>query len=140
MLAVGRGQESGLQSFPERSSTPSTTADRAEETRKLNVGLDTSVQALVAGVQKTRRRDLDGAPGDFGLRGMVMLALGAATLIGSALFVWRYVGANILRRIGALQRSMQWLSDGDLDTEIHRSKQRDEIAAMGDALEIFRAA
>jgi methyl-accepting chemotaxis protein len=70
---------------------------------------------------------------------MVMLALGAATLIGSALFVWRYVGANILRRIGALQRSMQLLSDGDLDTEIHRSKQRDEIAAMGDALEIFRA-
>src|SRR5882757_5236346 len=109
-----------------------------EETRKLNVGLDISVQALVAGVQK----DTDGATWmarqEISFASMVMLALGAATLIGSALFVWRYVGANILRRIGALQRSMQLLSDGDLDTEIHRSKQRDEIAAMGDALEIFR--
>ena len=110
-----------------------------EETRKLNVGLDISVQALVQGVQK----DTDGATWmarqEISFASMVMLALGAATLIGSALFVWRYVGANILRRIGALQRSMQLLSDGDLDTEIHRSKQRDEIAAMGDALEIFRA-
>jgi methyl-accepting chemotaxis protein len=109
-----------------------------EETRKLNVGLDISVQALVAGVQK----DTDGATWmarqEISFASMVMLALGAATLVGSALFVWRYVGANILRRIGALQGSMQRLSDGDLDTEIRRSKQRDEIAAMGDALEIFR--
>jgi methyl-accepting chemotaxis protein len=109
-----------------------------EETRKLNVGLDISVQQLVEGVQK----DTDGATWmarqEISFATMVMLALGAATLIGSALFVWRYVGASILRRIGVLQRSMQLLSDGDLDTAIHRSKQRDEIAAMADALEIFR--
>jgi len=109
-----------------------------EETRKLNVGLDISVQQLVEGVQK----DTDGATWiarqEISFATMVMLALGAATLIGSALFVWRYVGANILYRIGALQRSMRLLSDGDLDTEIYRSRQKDEIAAMADALEIFR--
>ena len=109
-----------------------------EETRKLNVGLDISVQQLVEGVQK----DTDGATWiarqETSFATMVMLALGAATLIGSALFVWRYVGANILYRIGALQRSMRLLSDGDLDTEIYRSRQKDEIAAMADALEIFR--
>jgi methyl-accepting chemotaxis protein len=109
-----------------------------EETRKLNVGLDISVQQLVQGVQK----ETDGATWmarqEISFATMVMLALGAATLIGSALFVWRYVGANILRRIGVLQRSMQLLSDGDLDTAIYRSKQRDEIAAMAEALEIFR--
>src|SRR5258708_8291149 len=67
-----------------------------------------------------------------------MLALGGLTLIGSALFVWLYVGRNILRRIGNLQRSMQLLSDGDLDTEIQRSAQRDEIAAMANSLQVFR--
>ena len=45
---------------------------------------------------------------------------------------------NILRRIGNLQRSMQLLSDGDLETEIHRSSQRDEIATMANSLQIFR--
>ena len=43
----------------------------------------------------------------------VMLGLGALTLIGSALFVWLYVGRSILRRIGNLQRSMQALSAGE---------------------------
>ena len=109
-----------------------------EETRKLNVGLDISVQQLVQGVQKATDGATWMARQEISFATMVMLALGAATLIGSALFVWRYVGANILRRIGALQRAMRLLSDGDLDTEIDRSKQRDEIAAMGEALEIFR--
>ncbi len=109
-----------------------------EETRKLNVGLDISVQQLVQGVQKATDGATWMARQEISFATIVMLALGAATLIGSALFVWRYVGANILRRIGALQRSMQLLSDGDLDTEIYRSNQRDEIAAMADALEIFR--
>ena len=54
------------------------------------------------------------------------------------LFVWRYVGGNILRRIRGLQRSMQLLSNGDLDTEIFRSRQKDEIAAMSDTLQVFR--
>jgi len=109
-----------------------------EETRKLNVGLDISVQQLVQGVQKATDGATWMARQEISFATLVMLALGAATLIGSALFVWRYVGANILRRIGALQRAMRLLSDGDLDTEIDRSKQRDEIAAMGEALEIFR--
>jgi len=47
------------------------------------------------------------------------------------------VGRNILRRIGNLQRSMQLLSGGDLESEIFRSNQRDEVAAMADSLEVF---
>jgi methyl-accepting chemotaxis protein len=109
-----------------------------EETRKLNVGLDISVQQLVEGVRKDTDSATWIARQQISFATMVMLALGGATLLGSALFVWRYVGANILYRIGALQRSMRLLSDGDLDTEIYRSKQKDEIAAMADALEIFR--
>ncbi|MGY3295027.1 methyl-accepting chemotaxis protein [Bradyrhizobium sp. LM3.6] len=67
-----------------------------------------------------------------------MLALGALMLVGSALFVWLYVGRNILRRITGLQRAMQLLSAGDLDTEIARAKQNDEIGTMTDTLQVFR--
>jgi methyl-accepting chemotaxis protein len=67
-----------------------------------------------------------------------MLALGGLTLIGSALFVWLYVGGNILRRIRNLQRSMQLLSSGDLESEIYSSIERDEIAAMANSLQVFR--
>jgi methyl-accepting chemotaxis protein len=68
----------------------------------------------------------------------VMLVLGGLTLIGSVLFVWFYVGRNILRRIGNLQRSMQLLSEGDLESEIYRSSQHDEIASMANSLHVFR--
>jgi methyl-accepting chemotaxis protein len=109
-----------------------------EETGKLNVGLGISVQQLVDGVQKETDASTWQARREISFATMVMLALGALTLVGSALFVWLYVGRNILRRIRALQRSMQLLSDGDLQSEIYQSHQRDEIASMASSLQIFR--
>jgi methyl-accepting chemotaxis protein len=109
-----------------------------EETRKLNVGLGTSVQQLVDGVQTETDASTWRARQEISLATTVMLAAGGLTLIGSVLFVWLYVGGNIVRRIGNLQRSMQLLSDGDLDTEIYHSIQQDEIASMASSLQIFR--
>jgi methyl-accepting chemotaxis protein len=109
-----------------------------DETRKLNVGLGISVQQLVNGVQSETDAATWQARKEISLATTVMLALGVLTLIGSVLFVWLYVGRSILRRIGNLQRSMQLLSDGDLETEIYHSSQHDEIAAMANSLQIFR--
>jgi methyl-accepting chemotaxis protein len=109
-----------------------------EETRKLNVGLGISVQQLVDGVQSETEASTWQTRKEISLATTVMLALGGLTLIGSVLFVWLYVGRNILRRIGNLQRSMQLLSDGNLESEIYRSSQRDEIGTMANALQIFR--
>jgi methyl-accepting chemotaxis protein len=109
-----------------------------DETRKLNVGLGISVQALVDGVQKETNASTFQARQEISLATTAMLGLGGLTLVGSALFVWLYVGRNILRRIRELQRAMQLLSAGDLDTEIVRSRQNDEIGAMKETLTVFR--
>ncbi len=109
-----------------------------DETRKLNVGLGISVQQLVDGVQKETNASTFQARQEISLATTAMLALGALTLVGSALFVWLYVGRSILRRIRELQRAMQLLSAGDLDTEIVRSRQNDEIGAMKETLTVFR--
>ena len=109
-----------------------------EETRKLNVGLGISVQQLVDGVQNATNAATFQARQEISLATTVMIGLGIATLIGSVLFVWLYVGRNILRRIHGLQRSMQLLSAGDLDCEIYQSHQDDEIASMASSLKVFR--
>src|ERR1700716_1481779 len=109
-----------------------------DETRKLNVGLGISVQQLVNGVQSETDASTSQARQEISLATTGMLSLGALALIGSVLFVWLYVGGNILRRIGNLQRSMQLLSSGDLESEIYCSSQRDEIAAMANSLQVFR--
>ena len=109
-----------------------------EETRKLNVGLGISVQQLVDGVRKETDAASGQAVQEISWATVAMLALGAATLIGSVLFVWLYVGRSILRRMRALQSSMKILSSGDLDSEIYRSGQSDEIAEMSESLHVFR--
>ena len=109
-----------------------------DESRKLNVGLGISVQQLVNGVQSETDASTWQARKEISLATTVMLALGGLTLVGSVLFVWLYVGGSILRRLGSLQRSMQLLSSGDLESEIYRSSQRDEIAAMANSLQVFR--
>jgi methyl-accepting chemotaxis protein len=109
-----------------------------EETRKLNVGLGISVQQLVDGVQKATDASTWQARQEISFATTVMLGLGVATLIGSILFVWLYVGRSILRRLRSLQRSMQLLSDGDLESPIYESHQDDEIASMANALQVFR--
>lgn len=109
-----------------------------EETRKLNVGLGISVQQLVDGVRKETDTATAQAREEISLATIVMLALGVGTLLGSVLFVWLYVGRSIIRRIRALQSSMKILSSGDLESEIYRSGQSDEIAEMSDSLQVFR--
>ena len=109
-----------------------------EETRKLNVGLGISVQQLVDGVRNETDTATAKARGEISLATVVMLALGLATLVGSVLFVWLYVGRSIIRRIRSLQHSMKVLSSGDLESEIYRSSQHDEIAEMSDSLQVFR--
>ena len=101
-------------------------------------GLGISVQQLVDGVRKETDTATAQAREEISLATIVMLALGVATLIGSVLFVWLYVGRSILRRIRALQSSMKLLSSGDLDSEIYRSAQNDEIAEMSESLQVFR--
>jgi len=109
-----------------------------DETRKLNIGLGISVRQLVDAVKTETGRSTSRARQKISFATLVMVALGGLTLIGSVLFVWRYVGGNILRRIGNLQRSMQLLSAGNLESEIYRSSQHDEIAAMASSLQVFR--
>ena len=109
-----------------------------DETRKLNRGLEMSVKKLVDDVQAHTAEVTTAAGHQITVATMVMLALGALTLAGSALFVWLYVGRNILGRIRNLQDVMRRLSEGDLEAEVKRSRQQDEIAVMAGSLEVFR--
>jgi methyl-accepting chemotaxis protein len=138
LLALGEGKERVFKVRQKELDADDYGQTILEETRKLNVGLGISVQQLVDGVQKETDAATSQSRKEISLATMVMLGLGAATLVGSILFVWLYVGRSILRRIRSLQRSMQLLSDGDLESEIYQSSQKDEIAAMASSLHVFR--
>ena len=99
MLALGEGKTGVFKIRQQELDADDYGQTILEETRKLNVGLGISVQQLVDGVQKETDASTWQARQEISLATTVMLALGVATLVGSILFVWLYVGRNILRRI-----------------------------------------
>jgi methyl-accepting chemotaxis protein len=109
-----------------------------DETRKLNLGLGVSVKQLVDRVRADTEIAATQAHQEIALATKVMIGLGGLILVGSALFVWLYVGRSILRRMHKLQRAMQALSAGDLEARIDRCGRQDELAAMAATLEVFR--
>jgi methyl-accepting chemotaxis protein len=109
-----------------------------EEARKLSIGLDSGVKQLVETVQTSTDAATQSAHSLTSFAILVMIAMGSAAFIGSLLFVWLYVGRNILRRIGNLQSVMRRLAEGDLAAEVMASKTRDEVAEMAKSLEVFR--
>jgi len=66
-----------------------------------------------------------------------MVSLVAGSLLFSLLFVWLYVGRNMVARITELDSSMRAIAKGNLSREVP-VKGRDEIAAMARSLLSFR--
>lgn len=72
------------------------------------------------------------------LIGRVVLALIiGASLVGSVLLAWLYVGRHLLRRLTSLARSMRTMAGGDLTVPVEQSG-NDEVTDMAEALEVFR--
>jgi signal transduction histidine kinase len=63
-----------------------------------------------------------------------LLALG---FVGSVLIVWLYVGRNIVRRLNLLSEAMFAIAGGGREAAVPVAG-TDEIAAMGQAVEVFR--
>jgi methyl-accepting chemotaxis protein len=109
-----------------------------DDSHRFNSFLAMGVKDLVKGVQTGTAQTSEQAMNLTSLAIMIMVAMGVAAFIGSLLFVWLYVGRNILKRIGNLQGVMQRLAQGDLQAEVMASKTRDEVAEMAKSLEVFR--
>ena len=87
--------------------------------------------------QKTKNAtDRSDAAVTFGT--LVMLAIAAASILGAVLFVWFYIGRNLVARIVGLEGAMTRIAGGDLNVEIAAREQRDEIGQMARALAVFR--
>ncbi|MBC7905429.1 MAG: response regulator [Rhodospirillaceae bacterium] len=72
-----------------------------------------------------------------GRRTMILIAFGS--FFGPLLFVWLYLGRNIVKRLSGLAATMHSIVQGDFTTKVARSGD-DEIADMAGELVVFRDA
>jgi PAS domain S-box-containing protein len=107
------------------------------ENGRLSAGLTEAVDRLAAAA----KNDIAGATREalsVQRRGtQVLIALVVLSLVTSVLIVWLYVGRNIVRRLTALGDGMVAIAAGRLGAPV-AAEGSDEIAAMGQAVEVFR--
>ena len=67
-----------------------------------------------------------------------MLMIAGVSVAGAALFVWFYIGRNLVARLVGLEKTMTRLAAGDLSAEVSAKRGGDEIGQMAEALSVFR--
>jgi methyl-accepting chemotaxis protein len=101
--------------------------------------LGKGVAARVAAVGTKTQAATDRSDAAIAMGRLVMLAIAAASVVAAFLFVWLYIGRNLVARIVGLAQAMQRIADGDLSTEVANAvKREDEIGRMAGALSVFR--
>jgi len=108
------------------------------ETGAITAELAAEVARQVKGVDDNTREATARSDAAIGFGTFVMLAIALASVVGSGLFVWLYIGRNLVARLVGLEKTMTRLAGGDLTAEVTSKRSGDEIGQMADALAVFR--
>jgi methyl-accepting chemotaxis protein len=108
------------------------------ETRSLTEQLAAEVAGQVKAVTNKTKEATDRSDEAIGFGTFVMLMIAAVSVLGAALFVWFYIGRNLVARLVGLEKTMTRLAAGDLSAEVAAKRGSDEIGQMADALSVFR--
>jgi methyl-accepting chemotaxis protein len=108
------------------------------ETRRVTDELAAEVVRQVKAVNQRTNEATDRSDAAISFGTFVMLLIAAASVAGACLFVWLYIGRNLVARIVGLEGTMTRLASGDLSAEVSSSRSRDEIGQMAQALAVFR--
>jgi methyl-accepting chemotaxis protein len=109
-----------------------------DETRGLTDELAREVAGQVKAVTNKTKEATDRSDEAIGFGTFVMLMIAAISVAGAALFVWFYIGRNLVARLVGLEKTMTRLAGGDLSAEVDRRRGGDEIGQMAEALSVFR--
>jgi methyl-accepting chemotaxis protein len=109
-----------------------------DETRSLADELAKEVAGEVETVIGKTKSATDRADDAINFGTFVMLMIAAMSVAGAALFVWFYIGRNLVARLVGLESTMTRLAAGDLSAEVGSKRGGDEIGQMAEALSVFR--
>jgi methyl-accepting chemotaxis protein len=109
-----------------------------DETRGLTDQLAGEVAGQVKVVTNKTKEATDRSDEAIGFGTFVMLMIAAVSVVGAALFVWFYIGRNLVARLVGLEKTMTRLAAGDLSAEVETRRGGDEIGQMAEALSVFR--
>jgi methyl-accepting chemotaxis protein len=109
-----------------------------DETRRLTDELAGEVAGQVDAVTGNAKNATDRSDEAINFGTFIMLMIAGVSVVGAALFVWFYIGGNLVARLVGLEKTMTRLASGDLSAEVGTRRGGDEIGQMAEALSVFR--
>ena len=137
LLAYGRGDKS-IFDLRSRELEAATEGENALAANRSFAGkLEKAVGELVAGSEKAAKRAATDTDAAIARGRVLMISIAIASLLVALAIGGFYVGTSVIRRLGALRRSMAEIASGKLDAKIPNGGS-DEIAEMAATLVVFR--
>ncbi|MGE5517811.1 MAG: ATP-binding protein [Bacteroidota bacterium] len=139
LVALGSGPNNAFELRGQFLQLESRLAAADEEGRELVARTSSAVGHLVGQAEAAAGANEQHAEAALsaGRRTMILIACG--TFFGPLLFVWLYLGRNIVARLSGLASTMHSIVQGDFTTRVSRSGD-DEIADMAGELVVFQDA
>ena len=112
--------------------------DAMAEIRAVSDKLGSEVEALVGRISEQTEQAITESDRTIQTGIMIVLVIGAASLLGAILIATLYVRRSLVGRIVGLQHAMRSLADGDLTVEVPPATGGDEIASMAETVAVFK--
>jgi PAS domain S-box-containing protein len=138
-IALGSGAGNVFELRMLQMQTDARLAAAADEGRDLVARTAATVGRLVSAAEAVAADDERRAEAAVANGRRTLLVVGVLTLFGPLLFVWFYLGRNLVGRLSGLAEAMHRIVEGDFHAPIPRGG-KDEIADMAAELGVFRDA
>ena len=112
--------------------------DAMAEIRAVSDKLGAEVEAVVGRISEHTEQAIAASDRTIQTGIMIVLVIGAASLLGAVLIATLYVRRSLVGRIVGLQHAMRSLADGDLTVEVPAATGGDEIASMAETVAVFK--
>ena len=99
--------------------------------------LEETVTAMTIGLEVDALTATEGSERALNLGRLLLVVLNVIGIGCAGLILWLFVGPVLIARLTHLSSAMRRMAEGDLESEI-RTRGSDEVAEMGQALEVFR--
>lgn len=137
LVAIGRGSNNIFDLKQKEIAATKAGVDVVAKNRVLATEFAKEVAGLGQRSEVAAAGAVQASQAEIGRGRVVLITIALASLLAALLIGWFYVGRGVVRRLVGLQTNMKAIAAGDLAVEV-ATKGSDEIAAMGEALQVFK--
>ena len=137
LFKLGMGEANGFELRARELGILERQQELLDANSELTIGLVDKVDGLVSSANANVQEATEASTQAILTGRVLLIAIGAASVLAALLLAWQYVGRVLLSRLQLLSNRMRSMARGDLETKVEISG-RDEVADMAAALEIFR--